>query len=49
MSRAEARGKLLGALKGPDDKMPFPAPEPPLPAPPKKDEPKKDDKKENKK
>ncbi len=42
MSRDEARGKLLGTLKGPNDKMPFPTPEPTAP---KKDEPKKEEKK----
>ena len=38
MSRGEARGKLLGTLKGPDDKLPFPTPEPVPPAAPKKDD-----------
>lgn len=45
MSRDEARGKLLGTLKGPNDKLPFPAPEPVAPPAPKKDEPKKEEKK----
>ena len=45
MSRDEARGKLLGALKGPNDKLPFPTPEPPEAAAPA---PKKDDKKDDK-
>ncbi len=43
MSREKARGELLGTLKGPNDRMPFPTPEP-LP-PSKKDEPKKEEKK----
>jgi hypothetical protein len=34
MPRDEARGKLLATLKGPNDKMPFPAPEPAVPPPP---------------
>lgn len=38
MSRDEARGKLLGTLKGPKDTLPFPTPEPVVPAAPKKDE-----------
>lgn len=42
MSLREAHGKLLGTLKGPNDTLPFPTPEPPVaaaPAPaPKKDE-----------
>jgi hypothetical protein len=38
MSREEARAKLLANLKGPNDKLPFPAPEPPAPPAPKKDE-----------
>lgn len=37
MSRDEARGKLLSKLKGPNDQMPFPKPEP-TQAVPKKDE-----------
>ena len=45
MSRGEARGKLLGALKGPSDALPFPTPEPPVSAAPA---PKKDDKKDDK-
>ena len=45
MSRDEARGKLLGALKGPNDKLPFPTPEPPVAAAPAA---KKDDKKDDK-
>ncbi len=45
MSRDEARGKLLGMLKGPNDKLPFPTPEPPVPTAPA---PKKDDKKDEK-
>lgn len=32
MSRDEARGKLLSKLKGPNDRMPFPMPEPTQPA-----------------
>jgi|GEM_PF-3452292 len=37
MSRDEAHGKLLGTLKGPNDKLPFPTPEPSVEAaPPKK-------------
>ena len=44
MPRDEARGKLLATLKGPNDKMPFPTPEPP-PPPPKKAEPKTEEKK----
>jgi hypothetical protein len=43
MSRARAREKLLGTLKGPDDTMPFPTPPPP--APPGKNEPAKGDQK----
>ncbi len=35
MPRDKARGDLLGTLKGPNDKMPFPTPEP---TPPKKEE-----------
>jgi hypothetical protein len=38
MSRDEARTKLLATLKGPNDKLPFPTPEPPAPPAPKKDE-----------
>lgn len=38
MSREEARAKLLANLKGPNDKLPFPAPEPPAPPAPKRDE-----------
>ncbi len=30
MSLPEAHGKLLGTLKGPTDKLPFPIPEPPV-------------------
>lgn len=45
MSRDEARGKLLGALKGPNDTLPFPTPEPPVTAAPAA---KKDDKKDDK-
>ena len=45
MSRDEARGKLLGTLKGPNDKLPFPTPEPTVVAAPA---PKKDDKKDEK-
>lgn len=43
MSLGEAHGKLLGTLKGPNDKLPFPTPEPPVVAAPvpKKDEGKK--------
>lgn len=47
MPRDEARGKLLSTLKGPNDKMPFPTPEPPAPVAPKKDEPKKDEPKKD--
>jgi hypothetical protein len=36
MPREEARAKLLGKLKGPNDKLPFPAPEPPAPPAAKK-------------
>lgn len=45
----EAHGKLLGTLKGPNDKLPFPTPEPPVVAVPadKKDN-KKDEKKDAK-
>jgi hypothetical protein len=46
MTRDEARRKLLATLKGPNDKLPFPTPEPPVVAAPA---PKKDDKKEDKK
>ncbi len=46
MSRDEAHGKLMGTLKGPNDKLPFPTPEPPTPVV-KKDE-KKDDKEKGK-
>ncbi len=45
MSRDEARGRLLGTLKGPNDKLPFPTPEPAAPPAPKKDESKKEEKK----
>lgn len=48
MSRDEARGKLLATLKSPNDKLPFPTPEPSAPAAPKKDE-KKEEKKDEKK
>lgn len=50
MSIRDAHGKLLGTLKGPNDKMPFPAPEPPVVAAPtdKKGD-KKDEKEEGKK
>lgn len=41
MSRDEAHSKLLAGLKGPTDKLPFPAPGPVPPAAAKKDEPKK--------
>ncbi len=44
MPLREAHGKLLGALKGPNDALPFPRPEAPSPPPAKKDEPKKDEK-----
>ncbi|HEY1192290.1 MAG TPA: hypothetical protein VGE74_31990 [Gemmata sp.] len=37
MSRDEARAALLAKLKGPNDKMPFPALEPAPPPAPKKD------------
>jgi hypothetical protein len=47
MPREEARAKLLATLKTPNDKLPFPTPEPPTPAPPKKEE-KKDDTKDGK-
>ncbi|MBM3980119.1 MAG: hypothetical protein FJ304_07510 [Planctomycetes bacterium] len=30
MSLAEAHGKLMGTLKGPNDKLPFPKPEAPV-------------------
>jgi hypothetical protein len=44
MSLRDAHGVLLGKLKSPNDKLPFPTPEPPVaPAPPPKDE-KKDGK-----
>jgi hypothetical protein len=43
MSLRDAHGQLMSKLKGPNDKLPFPTPEPPAPAPPKKDE-KKDGK-----
>lgn len=43
MSLADAHGKLTGSLKGPNDKLPFPTPEPPVVAAPA---PKKDDKKD---
>jgi hypothetical protein len=46
MPREEARGKLLASLKSPNDKLPFPKPEPQTPAPPKKDD--KTDKKDKK-
>jgi hypothetical protein len=37
MPLRSAHGQLMTKLKGPDDKMPFPTPEPPVPAaPPKK-------------
>jgi hypothetical protein len=45
MSRDEAHGKLMATLKGPNDKLPFPTPEPPVPAAPAA---KKDDKKDQK-
>jgi hypothetical protein len=45
MSRDEAHGKLMATLKGPNDKLPFPTPEPPAPAAPAA---KKDDKKDEK-
>jgi hypothetical protein len=48
MSRDEAHGKLLATLKGPNDKLPFPTPEPPVPAPPAKKDGKKDEKKDGK-
>jgi len=43
MPLAEAHGKLVGSLKGPNDKLPFPTPEPAVVAAPapKKDEGKK--------
>ena len=37
MTREEARGKLLGTLKGPNDKLPFPTPEPVVVAPKKEE------------
>ena len=43
MSLRDAHGKLLGTLKGPNDKLPFPTPEPPVVAAPVT---KKDDKKD---
>ncbi len=44
MSQREARDALMSKLKGPNDTLPFPTPEPAVPAPPapKKDEPKDD-------
>jgi hypothetical protein len=36
MPREEARARLLANLKTPNDKLPFPAPEPPAPPAPKK-------------
>jgi hypothetical protein len=45
MSQREARDALIAKLKGPNDKLPFPTPEPPVPAAPA---PKKDDKKDEK-
>ena len=46
-SQREARDALVSKLKGPNDKLPFPTPEPavpaaPAPTAPKKDEPKDD-------
>ena len=38
MSLERAHGELLGKLKGPDDRLPFPTPEPPEPPPPPMDE-----------
>jgi hypothetical protein len=40
MPREQARGKLLADLKSPNDKLPFPKPEPQTgaPTPPKKDD-----------
>jgi hypothetical protein len=50
MPLREAHGKLLGTLKGPNDKLPFPTPEPPVvAAPPDKKDDKKDAKDEGKK
>ena len=46
MSLADAHGKLLGTLKGPNDKLPFPTPEPPVVTAPA---PKKDDKNDEEK
>lgn len=50
MSLGAAHGTLLGQLKGPNDKLPFPTPEPPVAAAPvTKKEDKKDDKKDERK
>ena len=38
MPREEARGKLLATLKTPNDKLPFPTPQPQTPPAPKKDD-----------
>ena len=46
MSLRDAHGQLMSKLKGPNDKLPFPTPEPPAAVPPKKDD--KKDGKENK-
>jgi hypothetical protein len=48
MPLREAHGKLLGTLKGPNDKLPFPTPEPPVVAVPDKKDDKKDGKDEKK-
>ena len=47
MPLRDAHGRLMSKLKGPNDKLPCPTPEPPTAAPPKKDE-KKDEKKDGK-
>lgn len=43
MPLAEAHGKLVGSLKGPSDKLPFPTPEPAVVAAPAKKDEKKDE------
>jgi hypothetical protein len=45
MPLREAHGKLIGSLKGPNDTLPFPTPEPPVAAAPA---PKADEKKDDK-
>jgi hypothetical protein len=50
MSLRDAHGKLLVTLKGPNDKLPFPTPEPVVtPAPAAKKDEKKDEKKDGEK